>query len=90
MTARQMFRNQTPAGTVLRCAKGCYRSDDFAYCICDDGNQYNIKVLSAVNPREYSVPYGPDTTVETLANAIFYNEWRARVIANNQKGGISL
>lgn len=84
MTALQIFKNNgimIPRGVRLLCSKGGYRGDDFAYCICDDGTQYNIKVISAVNPREYSVPYGPETTAHTLENAILYNEWRARVIA---------
>lgn len=84
MTAKQMFNNKTPAGKVVLCAKGRYDygRDEFAYCICDDGTQYNVKVISAVLPREYSVPYGPETTVETMKTAILYNEWRARKIAN--------
>lgn len=84
MTAKQMFNNTTiPVGKVVLCSKGRsdYGRDEFAYCVCDDGTQYNIKVISAVNPREYSVPYGPDVTVKTLENAILYNEWRARIIA---------
>ena len=85
MTALQIFKNtgtMIPRGVRLLCSKGGYRDNDFAYCICDDGTQYNIKVISAVNPREYSVPYGPETTALTLENAILYNEWRARVIAS--------
>ncbi len=84
MTARQVFKNKgamAPIGKVLLFSKGGYKDDEFAYCIADDGTQYNIKVLSAVNPREYSVPYGPETSAHTLENAILYNEWRARVIA---------
>ena len=84
MTALQIFKTtgtMVPRGKRLLTSKGGYRDDDFAYCICDDGTQYNIKVISAVNPREYSVPYGPETSVHTLENAILYNEWRARVIA---------
>lgn len=90
MTARQVFKTKgvmAPIGKVLVFSKGGYRDDNFAYCICDDGKQYNIKVLSAVNPREYSVSYGPKTTIETLENAILYNEWHARVVANLNKGG---
>lgn len=85
MTAKQMFNNTTiPVGKVVLCSKGRYDygRDEFAYCICDDGTQYNIKVISAVHPREYSVPYGPDVTPKTLELAILYNEWRARVIAD--------
>lgn len=80
MTARQMFKGNTPAGKILRCSKGGYDfgRNEFAYVITDDGKQYNVKVISAVNPREYSVPYGPETTVETLENAILYNEYVAR------------
>ena len=86
MTAREMFKGIKPDGKILKCSKGGYRSDDsFAYCICDDGEKYSIKVLSKVNPREYSVEYGPETNVDTLENAILYNEWRARVISNRQR-----
>lgn len=87
MTARQMFKGQYPAGKVLLCSKGRYDygRDEFAYCICDDGTQYLVKVFSAVHPREYSVPYGDDITVETLENAILYNEWRARVMASRRE-----
>lgn len=91
MTARQIFKTHgamAPIGEVLLFSKGGYKDDTFAYCICDDCTQYNIKVLSAVNPREYSVPYGPDTTVETIENAILYNEWHARVLASKNDGGI--
>ncbi len=86
MTARQMFKGKMPVGKILKCSKGGYDygRNEFAYCIADDGAQYNIKVLSAVNPREYSVPYGSETTVETLETAIHYNEWRARVIASRK------
>ena len=89
MTAKQMFQNQFPAGKMLLCSKGQYDfgRNEFAYCICDDGTQYNVKVISAVNPREYSVPYGPETTVETMETAILYNEWRARVIADKKRRG---
>ena len=90
MTALQIFKTtgtMIPIGKRLLCSKGGYRDDDFAYCICDDGTKYNIKVISAVNPREYSVPYGPETTVTTLETAILYNEWRARVIASKTHGG---
>lgn len=87
MTARQLFSGKLPIGTMLVCSKGGYRSDDFAYCITDDGTKYNIVVLSKVNPRKYSVPHGPSTTTETLENAILYNEWHARVAANLNKGG---
>lgn len=82
ISARQMFRGQIPSGKVLKCSKGGYDygRNEFAYCICDDGTQYNVKVLSAVNPREYSVPYGSETNVHTLENAILYNEWRARAM----------
>lgn len=88
MTAKQMFNNHFPAGTILKCSKGQYDfgRNEFAYCICDDGAKYNVKVMSAVNPREYSVPYGSETTVETMETAILYNEWRARIIANRKKG----
>lgn len=89
MTAKQMFKDRFPAGKVLLCSKGQYDfgRNEFAYCICDDGTKYNVKVMSAVNPREYSVPYGPETTVETLETAILYNEWRARVIADKKRRG---
>ena len=84
MTARQMFKNQMPEGKVLKCSKGGYDygPNTFAYCICDDGQKYNIKVLSDVLPREYSVDYGEKTDVTSLEMAILYNEWRARVIAS--------
>jgi hypothetical protein len=90
MTALQIFKStgtMVPIGKRLLTSKGGYRDDDFAYCICDDGTQYNIKVISAVNPREYSVPYSPETTVTTLESAILYNEWRARVIASKKSQG---
>lgn len=94
ISAREMFRGQVPNGKVLKCSKGKYDygRNEFAYCICDDGTQYNVKVLSAVLPRTYSVPYGPETNVDTLENAILYNEWKARVIANRSvvKGGAIL
>jgi hypothetical protein len=84
MTAREMFKENKPKGKILKCSKGRYDNarNTFAYCICDDGQKYNIKVLSDVHPREYSVDYGEKTNVDTLENAILYNEWRARVIAN--------
>lgn len=86
MRAREMFKGIEPKGKILRCSKGRYDScDQFAYCICDDGERYNIKVLSKVNPREYFVEYGPETNVDTLENAILYNEWRARVVSNRQR-----
>ena len=88
MTARTMFKGIRPNGKTLKCSKGGYDFDDsFAYCICDDGEKYNIKVISRVNPREYSVEYSPETTVDTLEMAILYNEWRARVIANKKVKG---
>lgn len=84
MTAREMFKNIKPNGQVLKCSKGGYdyNRNTFAYCICDDGQKYNIKVLSEVLPREYSVDYGKERNVETLENAILYNEWRARVVSS--------
>lgn len=90
MTARQMLKGQFPDGKVLLCSKGGYDygGDEFAYCICDDGTQYLVKVLSAVHPREYSVPYADNTTVETMELAILYNEWRARVIADRRREGL--
>lgn len=89
MTARQMLKGKYPSGKILLCSKGRYDfgRDEFAYCICDDGTQYNIKVLSAVHPREYSVPYGAEITVKTLEMAILYNEWRARVIEDKKRRG---
>ena len=89
MIARELFKGAKPNGKVLKCSKGGYSYDDsFAYCICDDGEKYNIKVLSAVNPREYSVGYGPETNVDTLENAILYNEWRARVVSKKQRSAV--
>ena len=92
MTARQMFKGNRPDGKVLKCSKGGYDYglNTFAYCICDDGQKYNVKVLSDVNPREYSVDYGEKTDVTSLEMAILYNEWRARVIAskNRQKNNV--
>jgi hypothetical protein len=81
MTAREMFKENKPNGKVLKCSKGGYDygRNAFAYCICDDGQRYNIKVLSEVCPREYFVDYGEKTNVDTLEMAILYNEWRARV-----------
>lgn len=86
MTAREMFKNARPYGKILKCSKGRYDygKNTFAYCICDDGRQYNIKVLSEFNPREYSVQYKEDTNVATLENAILYNEWRARVLTSRK------
>lgn len=86
MTAREMFKNNKPDGKVLKCSKGGYDygMNTFAYCICDDGQKYNIKVLSDVLPREYSVEYGDKTNVISLETAILYSEWRARVIANKK------
>ena len=85
MTARKMFKNNKPNGKILKCSKGGYdyKGCKFAYCICDDGQKYNIKILSEVLPREYSVNYGPDVTIDSLENAILYNEWKARVIKEN-------
>lgn len=86
MTARKMFiNNKKPKGKMLKCSKGGYDygRSTFAYMIADDGKQYNIIVQSQVNPREYSVQYGENTTVETLENAILYNEWVARRIEAN-------
>jgi hypothetical protein len=87
ITAKQMFKGLTPEGKVLRCSKGGYDygQDTFAYRICDNGERYNIVVLSDVQPRTYSVPYGDDVTVETLENAILYNEWKARVWAAREE-----
>ena len=84
MTARQMFKGIRPEGKVLKCSKGRYDYglNTFAYCICDDGKKYNIKVLSDVLPREYSVDYGEGTDATSLEMAILYNEWRARVFAS--------
>lgn len=88
MTAREMFIGIKPVGKVLKCSKGGYDygNDTFAYCICDDvnGQIYNIKVLSEVDPREYYVPYSEETNIESLENAILYNEWKARVIASKK------
>ena len=87
MTAREMFKEDKPNGKVLKCSKGGYdyARNTFAYCICDDGQRYNIKVLSEVHPREYSVDYNKETNVDTLEMAILYNEWRARVIASKNQ-----
>lgn len=89
MNAREMFKGIKPNGKVLKCSKGGYDYGDntFAYCICDDGQQYNIKVLSKVLPREYSVEYKEDGNVETLENAILYNEWQARVMERKRRNG---
>lgn len=84
MNAREMFKGIEPKGKVIICLKGGYR-DDFAYCICDDGSKYNIKVLSQVNPREYSVEYGSGITVQNLENAILDNEYQARILANKKE-----
>lgn len=85
MTARQIFKEKgvtPPIGKVKVFSKGGYRDNHLAYCICDDGTKFNIKVLSAVNPREYSVAYGENVTVTSLEIAILYNEWTARVRAS--------
>lgn len=90
MTAREMFKGITPNGKVLKCSKGGYDYglNTFAYRICDDGERYNIKVLSDVLPREYSVEYSKKISVDSLENAILYNEWRARSIANMKRRGL--
>ena len=87
MNARQMFKDIPVQGKVLRCSKGGYDYglNTFAYRICDDGKQYRVTVLSDVLPREYSVPYSGETTLETLENAVLYNEWRARVMKVKQE-----
>ena len=84
MNAREMFKGIKPKGKIVKCSKGGYdfRRNTFAYCICDDGEKYNIRVLSEANPREYSVEYGEKTTLESMETAIHYNEWKARVCAN--------
>ena len=48
MTAREMFKENKPSGKVLKCSKGRYDygRNTFAYCICDDGQRYNIRVIS--------------------------------------------
>ena len=88
MTAREMFKGIKPNGKVLKCSKGGYDfgRNTFAYCICDDGRKYNVKVLSEVLPREYSVEYGKDTSVCALENAILYNEWVSRVMEKRRNG----
>ena len=87
MTAREMFKGIKPNGKVLKCSKGGYDfgRNTFAYCICDDGQRYNVKILSEVLPREYSVEYGKDTSVDPLENAILYNEWASRVMKRKKK-----
>ena len=90
MTARQIFKTNgimAPIGKPVLFSKGGYKDDTFAYCIAICGEQYNVKVISAVNPREYSVPNGFDTTVETIENAILYNEWQARTLHNKGVNG---
>jgi hypothetical protein len=84
MTAREMFKENKPKGKILKCSKGGYDygRNTFAYCICDDGQRYNIKVLSEVHPKEYSVDHNEEVNADTLENAILYNEWRARVVAS--------
>ena len=87
MTARQIFKANgimAPRGVIVRFSKGGYKDDSFAYCIAVCSDQYNVTVISAVNPREYSVPNGFDTTVETIENAILYNEWQARTLHNKR------
>lgn len=80
MNAREMFKGIKPKGKIIRCSKGGYdvQRNTFAYCICDDGEKYNIKVLSEVHPREYSIEYGKQATLENMETAIHYNEWYAR------------
>lgn len=87
MTAREMFNGIKPDGKILKCSKGGYRDNTFAYCICDDGQKYNVKILSEVLPREYSVEYGKDTSLCTLENAILYNEWVSRVMERKRRNG---
>ena len=80
MNAREMFKGIKPKGKIVKCSKGGYDygRNTFAYCICDDGEKFNIKVLSEVNPREYSVEYGEETTLVTMESEIHYKEWYAR------------
>jgi hypothetical protein len=87
MKAREIFKGNYPKGKICKCSKGGYDygMNTFAYCICDDGQKYNIKVLSDIHPREYSVDYDEETNVDTLELAILYNEWRARVVANKTR-----
>lgn len=87
MTAKEMFKGIKPDGKILKCSKGGYDfgRNTFAYCICDDGKRYNVKVLSEIHPKEYSVEYGNDINVDSLENAILYNEWRARVITSKKE-----
>ena len=85
MRAREIFKNNKPIGKILKCSKGGYRDNAFAYCICDDGQKYNVKVLSKVYPKEYSVEYGEEISVDTLENAILYNEWQARVTESKSR-----
>lgn len=83
MKATEIFKKQQtqlPDGQVLCCSKGGYRDDSFAYCISDDGKQFNVKVISAVLPRKYSVMHGPDASLRTVTTAILYNESKARVM----------
>lgn len=85
MTAREIFKTMGVKGKVLKQSKGGYRnSDDFAYSISRDDKNYHIIVLSKVNPRTYSVEIKDGTTVETLENAILYNEYVARVQENKK------
>ena len=92
MNAREIFKDVPPKGQVLLCTTGGHRgADTFAYRICDDGVQFNVSVISAVNPREYSVRYGHEVNVDTLENAILYNEWHARRLAlMKEESGVRL
>lgn len=87
MTAKELFKNRKAdiKGKILKQSKGGYRnSDDFAYSISKDNENYYIIVLSKVNPRSYSVKIKEGTTVQTLENAILYNEYVARTLANKK------
>lgn len=85
MKALEIFKtnNKTVNGKILSCSKGGYKDDTFAYCISQVEDTLNVVVISAVNPREYTVekPAGK-VNLQDIITAILYNEWKARVIHN--------
>jgi hypothetical protein len=89
MTARELFKNIPHKGKIIKLSKGGYRDANFGYRIVDTGKEYQVTVLSDIHPKEYTVPYGPETNATTLETAILYNEWRARVMHNKQLGAQS-
>lgn len=86
MKASELFKNIPKDGKVIKLSKGGYKEPNFGYRITNTGTDYHVIVLSDIHPRDYHVPYGPDTNAITLESAVLYNEWRARVIHNKRLG----